>query len=211
VENRVEKALKALNGPILITGHTGFKGTWLTLLLEQLGFEVVGFSLPAEEESLYQRMQRVGKIPESFIDIRNFELTQKKIKEFAPTAVIHMAAQPLVLNSYNSPRETFDINGINASSDWLSFIRQFELTAKIYNLSDEKKILYLYVVHPDLQNKIEQESFDSSSPDFSFENVKVQFGEKFNPTLNYILHKKIIKDNTQLNVYRKNYWSLIFY
>ena len=110
MENRVEKALKALNGPILITGHTGFKGTWLTLLLEQMGFEVVGISLPAEEETLYQRVQRLGKIPESFIDIRNFELTQKKIKEFAPSAVIHMAAQPLVLNSYRSPRETFDIN-----------------------------------------------------------------------------------------------------
>jgi CDP-glucose 4,6-dehydratase len=110
VENRVVKALKALNGPILITGHTGFKGTWLTLLLEQLGLEVVGISLPAEEESLYQRMQRKGKIPESFIDIRNFELIQKKIKEFAPSAVIHMAAQPLVLSSYKSPRETFDVN-----------------------------------------------------------------------------------------------------
>ena len=110
MENRIEKALKVLNGPILITGHTGFKGTWLTLLLEQLGLEVVGFSLPAEEESLYQRMQRVGKIPESFIDIRNFELIQKKVKEFAPSAVIHMAAQPLVLNSYKSPRETFDVN-----------------------------------------------------------------------------------------------------
>ena len=79
----MEKALKALNGPVLITGHTGFKGTWLTLLLEQIGIEVVGISLPAEEESLYQRIQRLGKIPESFTDIRNFEITQKKIKEFA--------------------------------------------------------------------------------------------------------------------------------
>jgi CDP-glucose 4,6-dehydratase len=110
VENRVEKALKALNGPILITGHTGFKGTWLTLLLEQMGLEVLGISLPAEEESLYQRMRRIGKIPESFIDIRNFELIQKKVKEFAPSAVIHLAAQPLVLESYKSPRETFDVN-----------------------------------------------------------------------------------------------------
>ncbi len=66
----MEKALKALNGPVLITGHTGFKGTWLTLLLEQIGVEVVGISLPAEEESLYQRIQRLGKIPESFTDIR---------------------------------------------------------------------------------------------------------------------------------------------
>ena len=110
MENRVEKALKALDGPILITGHTGFKGTWMTLLLEQMGLEVVGISLPGQEESLYQRMQRAGKIPESFIDIRNFELIQKKMKEFVPSAVIHMAAQPLVLNSYKSPRETFDVN-----------------------------------------------------------------------------------------------------
>ena len=110
MENRVEKALKALNGPILVTGHTGFKGTWLTLLLEQMGFEVVGISLPPAEESLYQRMQRSEKIPESFVDIRNFELTQKKIREFAPSVVIHMAAQPLVLSSYKTPRETFDIN-----------------------------------------------------------------------------------------------------
>jgi CDP-glucose 4,6-dehydratase len=110
VENRVEKALKALDGPILITGHTGFKGTWMTLHLEQMGLEVAGISLPAGKESLYQRMQRAGKIPESFTDIRNFELIQKKIKDFAPSAVIHMAAQPLVLNSYKSPRETFDVN-----------------------------------------------------------------------------------------------------
>jgi CDP-glucose 4,6-dehydratase len=110
VENLGEKALKALNGPILITGHTGFKGTWMTLLLEQMGLEVVGISLPAEKDSLYQQMQRVGKIPESFTDIRNFELIQKDVKKFAPSAVFHMAAQPLVLNSYISPRETFDVN-----------------------------------------------------------------------------------------------------
>ena len=89
MENRVEKALKALNGPILVTGHTGFKGTWLTLLLEQMGFEVVGISLPPAEESLYQRMQRSEKIPESFVDIRNFELTQKKIRERHPKSPRH--------------------------------------------------------------------------------------------------------------------------
>jgi len=106
----VGKALKALNGPILITGHTGFKGTWLTLLLEQMGLEVVGISLPAQEDSLFKRLNRIGKISERFTDIRNFELTQKRIEEYAPSVVFHMAAQPLVLNSYKFPRETFDTN-----------------------------------------------------------------------------------------------------
>ena len=104
------KALKALNGPILITGHTGFKGTWLTLLLEQMGLEVAGISLPEQENSLFKRLNRKGKISESFTDIRDFEQTQKKIAEYAPSVVFHMAAQPLVLNSYKSPRETFDTN-----------------------------------------------------------------------------------------------------
>ena len=106
----MEKALKALNGPILITGHTGFKGTWLTLLLEQMGLEVTGISLPAQENSLFKRLNRKGKISESFTDIRDFEQTQKKIVEYAPSVVFHMAAQPLVLSSYKSPRETFDTN-----------------------------------------------------------------------------------------------------
>jgi len=110
VENSAGKALKALNGPILITGHTGFKGTWLTLLLEQMGLEVAGISLPAQENSLFKRLNRKGKLSESFTDIRDFEQTQKKIAEYAPSVVFHMAAQPLVLNSYKSPRETFDTN-----------------------------------------------------------------------------------------------------
>ena len=110
MENSVGKALTALKGPILVTGHTGFKGTWLTLLLEKMGLEVVGISLPAHEDSLFTRLNRIGKIPESFTDIRDFEQTQKKIAEYAPSVVFHMAAQPLVLNSYKSPRETFDTN-----------------------------------------------------------------------------------------------------
>jgi CDP-glucose 4,6-dehydratase len=110
VKNTAGKALTALKGPILITGHTGFKGTWLTLLLEKMGLEVVGISLPADEDSLFKRLNRLGKVSESFTDIGNFELTQKKIAEYAPSVVFHMAAQPLVLNSYKSPRKTFDTN-----------------------------------------------------------------------------------------------------
>jgi CDP-glucose 4,6-dehydratase len=99
-----------LNGPVLITGHTGFKGAWLTLLLEQLGVEVVGYSLAPEKDSLYSRLERNGKVIEKFADIRDADTVKEFINRTRPVAVIHLAAQALVLESYNSPRHTFETN-----------------------------------------------------------------------------------------------------
>jgi len=104
------EGLRKLTGPVLITGHTGFKGTWLTLLLEHLKIPIVGISLPPEPDSLFLRAHRTAKITESFIDIRNFNSVQRFITAHQPSVVIHMAAQPLVLESYRTPRETFETN-----------------------------------------------------------------------------------------------------
>ena len=106
----LSERLKALNGPILVTGHTGFKGTWLTLLLEELGVSVVGFSLPPLEDSLYLRLARTDKVPEIYGDIRNITSVKEVFSSFKPSAVIHMAAQPLVIKSYKTPKETFETN-----------------------------------------------------------------------------------------------------
>ena len=97
-------------GPILLTGHTGFKGTWMTLLLEKVGIPVVGISLEPEIDSLYSRLQRTGRIPEVFSDVRALGDIQKFVNKHQPVALIHMAAQPLVLESYRSPVETFETN-----------------------------------------------------------------------------------------------------
>jgi CDP-glucose 4,6-dehydratase len=106
-----QKPLSELvNGPVLITGHTGFKGAWLTMLLQKIGIEVVGFSLPPLEDSLYSRVNMLGGIEEHFGDIRDVTEVSSVIKKFNPVAIMHLAAQPLVLESYNSPTETFDIN-----------------------------------------------------------------------------------------------------
>jgi len=102
--------LRRLPGPVLITGHTGFKGVWLTLLLESLEVPVIGFSLPPEQNSLYSRARRSGAITESHIDVRNFDSVHQFITNHKPSAVIHLAAQPLVLESYLTPRETFETN-----------------------------------------------------------------------------------------------------
>ena len=108
--------LSSLKKPILITGHTGFKGTWLTLLLESMGIEIVGLSLPAENGSLYSRANRINRIPEIFCDIRDRDSVNKVFKEFNPEVVIHLAAQPLVLESFRIPVETFEINVIGTAN-----------------------------------------------------------------------------------------------
>ena len=103
-------------GPILLTGHTGFKGAWLTFLLEGLGIPVVGFSLPPLAQSLYQRANRLGKIPEVFGDVRDLNLVRKTIQEFQPECVIHMAAQSLVIESYEDPIRTFETNVLGTAN-----------------------------------------------------------------------------------------------
>jgi len=107
---------KKLVGPVLVTGHTGFKGAWLTLLLEALGIEVVGLSLPADPNSLYHRLNRLGQIQEAFVDIRNRDGIEKFIKLTKPSLIIHLAAQALVLDSYKSPVETFEVNVIGTAN-----------------------------------------------------------------------------------------------
>ena len=106
----VGERLRKLPGPVLVTGHTGFKGTWLTLLLQHMNIPVIGLSLAPENDSLYDRANRMGSIPEGFLDIRNLKSLTDFITIHEPSAVIHMAAQPLDLESYRIPRETFETN-----------------------------------------------------------------------------------------------------
>ena len=110
MDNPLGQRLRELPGPLLLTGHTGFKGTWMTFLLEYLNVPLVGYSLFADKDSLYDRADRAGAIPEVFADIRDYETLEKFVGLYKPSTIIHMAAQPLVLKSYESPRETFDVN-----------------------------------------------------------------------------------------------------
>jgi CDP-glucose 4,6-dehydratase len=108
--------LKRLKGPIFITGHTGFKGSWLILLLNHLGIEHFGYSLDAEEDSLYRRanLERVSRGVVG--DIRDVENLSKVIKDVSPSAIIHLAAQPLVLRSYQEPLDTFQTNCMGSAN-----------------------------------------------------------------------------------------------
>lgn len=112
MENPLGQRLRALPGPLMLTGHTGFKGTWMTSLLQYLKIPAVGFSLPAATSPLLDRSMWSGAIPEMLGDIRDYKALESFMDHFRPSTIIHMAAQPLVLESYKTPRETFETNVI---------------------------------------------------------------------------------------------------
>ena len=96
---------------VFLTGHTGFKGSWLSLWLQSLGAEVTGYALePPSKSSMYVEA-KVGIAMSSIIaDIRDLSMLQKAMKVSQPDIVIHMAAQSLVRHSYHNPVETYSIN-----------------------------------------------------------------------------------------------------
>ena len=95
----------------LITGHTGFKGAWLSLWLNSLGHEVSGISLDPVPDSLFDRAYVSESIKNDFrIDIRKSDEVKSALLQVKPDVVFHMAAQPLVRESYADPRYTFETN-----------------------------------------------------------------------------------------------------
>ena len=95
---------------VLVTGHTGFKGSWLSLWLRELGAEVAGFSLAPTSPSLYQQAQVQKGLRTTIADIRDEDALRACFKSFRPQTVFHLAAQPLVLRAFREPAETFAVN-----------------------------------------------------------------------------------------------------
>ncbi|WMN07701.1 CDP-glucose 4,6-dehydratase [Marivirga arenosa] len=95
---------------VFVTGHTGFKGTWLLHLLKHLGANVKGFALPAHHPSLFNITKAAEFCKHVEGDIRNKNDLEKELLDFEPDFVFHLAAQPLVLDSYKDPVYTFEVN-----------------------------------------------------------------------------------------------------
>ncbi len=97
---------------VLLTGHTGFKGTWLLALLHHLGARVKGYALePEQENAIFNTIRAEDFCEENVIhDIRDRYLLEKEVLAFEPDYIFHLAAQPLVRLSYAIPSETFDVN-----------------------------------------------------------------------------------------------------
>ena len=101
------------NKKIIITGHTGFKGAWLTLWLKLLGAKIIGISISKPTQpSHFEKLQLKKKIIDIKLDIRNLEKLKLVFKKYQPDYIFHLAAQSLVKKSYSDPVSTFTTNTI---------------------------------------------------------------------------------------------------
>ena len=105
------------NKKVFLTGHTGFKGAWLTLMLHQMGAEVTGYSLaPNTNPSLFEVIHGETLCNSVIGDLRDTKLLHKTMAECQPDVVFHLAAQPIVRTSYQIPAETFEVNAIGTAN-----------------------------------------------------------------------------------------------
>ena len=126
------------NRRVLITGHTGFKGSWLCLLLNQLGADVYGYALdPPTNPSLFKEAA-IDQFMTSYIgDIRDFDQLLLVIQKVQPEVIIHMAAQPLVRASYKDPIETYSTN-VMGTVNLFEAIRQTPGIKAVVNVTTDK-------------------------------------------------------------------------
>ena len=109
---------------VFLTGHTGFKGSWLTVWLNEMGAKVTGYSVDIPTKpSLFEEADLEDKIHHIQGDVRDYEFLLSFIKEAEPDVLIHMAAQPLVRLSYKIPRETYETN-VMGTVNVLEAVRQ---------------------------------------------------------------------------------------
>lgn len=123
---------------VLVTGHTGFKGAWMCQVLLSAGAEVTGYALqPPTRPSLFEVLSLSEKINSVEGDIRDLEHLQKVFEETQPEVVIHMAAQPLVRESYKNPVYTYDVN-VMGTVNVLECVRNCPSVKSFLNVTTDK-------------------------------------------------------------------------
>lgn len=123
---------------VLVTGNTGFKGSWLTLWLQALGAEVTGYSLPPPTQPNLFELACVSKGTVSVLgDVRDFNFLKQVLKEKTPEIVLHLAAQTVVRTSYNNPVDTYSTN-VMGTVNLLEAIRELDRPCVVVVVTSDK-------------------------------------------------------------------------
>jgi CDP-glucose 4,6-dehydratase len=144
----------------LVTGHTGFKGSWLSLMLQMQGHTVSGISLDPFEKSLFNQAGLNSLFENDLrIDIRNSSLLTQAVKQLEPEVIIHLAAQPLVRESYKDPTGTFETNVLGT-------LNLLEATKQLANLKATLIITTdkVYKNHNHLRGYVETDELGGDDP-----------------------------------------------
>ncbi len=124
--------------PVLVTGHTGFKGSWLSIWLRELGAKVVGYSIdPPTQPNNFELCGLGGKMVDLRGDVRDCDRLEQVIKQYSPRVVFHLAAQPIVLFSYEHPKETLDVN-VGGTINVLEALRRTKTTGAFVGVTSDK-------------------------------------------------------------------------
>ena len=123
---------------VFLTGHTGFKGAWLSLLLQEAGAELTGYALaPENEPNLFSLLSLDRGMRSVIGDVRDFSALKRAFDASKPEIVFHLAAQPLVRESYRAPMETFDTN-VMGTVNLLECVRLSDGVASLVNVTTDK-------------------------------------------------------------------------
>lgn len=144
---------------ILITGHTGFKGAWLTRLLFRAGAEVHGISLKEEKNSIYDIEPNLGLAKSDYLDIRDRERINQYFLRNKFDGVFHLAAQALVRKSYKEPMTTFETN-VMGTANVLNALNKYESTNWAVVVTSDK----VYENHESLQAFKEEDRLGGKDP-----------------------------------------------
>ena len=149
------------NRRVLVTGHTGFKGTWLCRILLNAGANICGYALnPPTEPNLFDLSDIAGSLTNVVGDIRDYDKLKVVFDEFNPEVVFHLAAQPIVRDSYKDPKYTYETN-VMGTVNILECVRLSESAKSFLNVTTDK--VYLNDDIPDHPFK-EDESLDGYDP-----------------------------------------------
>lgn len=166
---------------ILITGHTGFKGSYLTAFLDQFSCNILGISI--DKKRNFSEIKYSKKVKSKIFDMSNFKKLNKEIKNFKPEIIFHLAAQPIVFNAHKFPADTWNSN----------LYSTLNLFKSIENISSTKCIIVITSdkVYENLNNKkmMKEKDFLSGSETYSMSKVSVENFVKF-----------FVKRNKNINV-----------
>ena len=125
------------NKRVMITGNTGFKGSWMTMVLLKCEAKVYGYALKANVDSLFNELRLEDKIIQKYGDIRDINLLEQFMLDVKPDIIIHMAAQPLVRKSYLDPVNTYEVN-VMGTVNVLEVSRKIDCLHSIVNVTTDK-------------------------------------------------------------------------